>query len=176
MRPKPYRVPEHWIETYLEPRYPDLATPFRRAADATATALRDGELDDDTFAGLVRLLDHRSTVLRDSVGDLVGRLAAEFPAAMDVVVHRTRSPLARTRREALTWLRHSPPSPTHERVCAAGLLDRSAVVRAQAADNVRYHGLEALAPVLTEAAGREDDPATRRTMERALASVVVPRG
>lgn len=164
MRRVRYVIPDNWIRTYLEPRYPELVEPYREAATITLDALRTERLDDADLRTLRAHVVDGPNVLREGAGTMLGKLAAQFPSAARVLEELAGSAKASVRAEALQALLHVPPSALHEQLYAAALRDRSTRIRALAAQGIRQQSLTLLLPQLQQAIAVETNAETERVM------------
>ena len=157
-----YRIPENWIREYLEPRYPELVSPFREAATITEAALRTQQLNESDLATLLSYATSSRAVLSDNVGDMLGKLANLFPAAQQALETMAQSKKVEERIQALLSALHLPPSPFHKRMYSTALKDRSKKVRSIAAQNIRTQAMAVLLPELAAAVDNESDQDTRQ--------------
>ncbi|MDR2336000.1 MAG: hypothetical protein LBE61_21240 [Burkholderiaceae bacterium] len=161
-----HSIAENWIRDYLEPRYPELVAPYREAGRITANALQSGHLEEAELQVLLGHVASSKSVLSNNVGDMLGKLAQVFPSALQALEHMAQSNKVGLRVQALSAMRHLPPSPLHERMYATAMADRNKKVRMLAAQNAQSQAMAVLLPALEQAIAREEDADTRHHLLR----------
>ena len=156
---------DSWVRDYLQPRYPELVAPYLRALHASRSALVKGALSPDVVQDLVESARSRRTPLGENVASMIGDLANHFSAARDAIKSLACDPSVHVRINALVALSSYAVSHLHEELLSAALTDRSARVRALAADKIMSMDLRQLVPTLETAIARESKPELRATLE-----------
>lgn len=152
------QVTESWIKEYLEPRYPELVDPYREAERIREAALKSGHLSGTSLSALLESARSARTPLGENVSSMLGTLAGRFPSAQAAIRTMARDKKAHIRINALVALESQEKSPLHEEILSAALRDRSARIRALAADQIMTFGLRRLLSDLEEAIAREAKP------------------
>jgi len=161
---------DSWVREYLQPRFPELVKPFLDALDLCRRAHSSGAL---TAMDAQKLLAHaRSTrtPLGENAAAFLGELCDSQSAACEVVRTLASSSRVHERVNALVALDSCQAGELHVEILASALADRSARVRALAADKVVGHGVKSLIAELDSAIAREKDSKLRAelTTNRAL--------
>lgn len=151
-------VTESWIKGYLEPRYPELVAPYRQAERIREAALRSGQLSESSLSVLLGSAESARTPLGENVSGMLGSLADRFPLVRDAIRAMARDKRAHVRINALVALESHEKSPLHDEILSTALRDRSAKIRALAADKIMGFGLRRLLPELEDAIAREAKP------------------
>ncbi len=163
-------VTESWIKGYLEPRYPELVAPYREAERICDTALASGQLTESSLSTLLESAKSARTPLGENVSGMLGSLAGRFSIVQDAIRAMARDKKAHVRINALVALDSEQQSPLNAEILSAALRDRSARIRALAADKIMTFGLQCLLPQLEEAIASEAKPELQATLiwERGL--------
>ncbi|MEA3099475.1 MAG: hypothetical protein QOF74_3715 [Caballeronia mineralivorans] len=157
-------VTESWIKEYLEPRYPELVAPYREAERIREAALKSGHLSESSLSLLLESARSARTPLGENVSGMLGSLADRFPLVRDAVRMMARDKKAHVRINALVALDSQQKSPLNDEILSGALRDRSARIRALAADKIMTFGLRYLLSELEEAIAREAKPELRATL------------
>ena len=156
---------DSWIRDYLEPRYPELVAPYREAETIRDAALETGHLSEGSVSLLLISARSRRTPLDENVSGMLRTLADQFPLARSAVREMFRDQAMHVRINALVALHSMQKSALHHEILSVALRDKSARIRALAADKIMSLGLRGLLPELEEAIGREVKPELRATLE-----------
>jgi hypothetical protein len=157
-------VTESWIKGYLEPRYPELVAPYREAERIRDAALASGHLSESSLSSMLKSARSARTPLGKNVSGMLGRLADRFSMVRDAIRTMARDKKAHVRINALVALDSQQQSSLNEEILSLTLRDRSAKIRALAADKIMTFGLRCLLPELEEAIAREARPELQATL------------
>ncbi|MFI8595222.1 HEAT repeat domain-containing protein [Microbacterium sp. NPDC078428] len=157
------------VQTYLQPRYPELVEDYRTTVEAFNTVVRNEALDAESLALLLTHAQHRSSIVRGESADLLGRLADVFASAREAITSMLAARAVTVRASAMTALARHQLSPLHAVLLPRALNDRSHRIRATAAQNVCGRGLVDLLPALERATQAESHEQTREFMTTQLA-------
>ena len=156
---------EAWIRDFLQPRYPELVAPYRKAEELCEVAKQTGLLPPDAIATLLVSARSVRTPVGESVSGMIGELADRFDAARDAIRQMAGDTKVHVRVNALVALESHSLSQLHRDVLASALRDRSARVRSLAADKIMCFGLSDLLPDLEAAIGRETKAEVQATLK-----------
>jgi hypothetical protein len=154
----PGGIEESWVRDYLRPRFPELVAPYLEALQITEQAKLKGEL---SRAALETLLVHaksRRTPLGVNVAGMLGSLYEVHSHVGEAIRALACGGSVHERINALVALDSCSTAKLHVELFAAALTDRSARVRALAADKIVGHGIGELHEQLEAAHQREAKP------------------
>jgi hypothetical protein len=158
-------ITESWVREYLEPRYPELVAPYREAESIRDDAIESGVLPEDALSLLLVSARSSRTPLGENASAMLGQLADRFASARQTIRQMSGDKKAHVRVNALVALHTHAISDLHEEILSAAVRDRSAKIRALAADKIMTFGLRALLPQLEEAIAAEAKPELRAPLE-----------
>ena len=159
---------QHYLETYLRPRYPQHEQPLMAAVDAYDEVAKTGRLTQRQLEALVQAGSRSETAFINHVPFLLARLTRDWPEACDAVLEMAGHKKAAVRYNAMWSVRADTPAAVLERVLTLGLEDRSKRIRALAADRIMMLNVVELLPRLEAAVVREADPSARALLECTL--------
>ncbi len=154
-----------WLETYLQPRYPELVPEYLEAHAIASTARAAGHLEAESAARLVELASRSRKPLGENVAAMIARLAATLPAARDAIRTLAGARVVHGRINALVALGWLSWGDLHDELVSRLLRDASTKVRALAASAMMESGVTSLVPLL-------DDAITTETSEKLRAELV----
>jgi hypothetical protein len=154
----PDSIEEAWVRDYLRPRYPELVAPYLEAFQITEKAKLEGELSQAALTTLLVHAKSRRTPLGENVAGMLGRLYEVHPHVGEAIRALASGGSVHERINALVALDSCSTAKLHVELFAAALTDRSARVRALAADKIVGHGIGALREQLEAAHQRETKP------------------
>lgn len=149
---------DEWVREYLQPRYPELVHAFLDAQTSHTHAMATGRIAPSALERLVAHARSPRTPLGENVAAMIGNLYAKIPSLEAAIRALATGSRVHERVNALVALDSGPPTELHVELLACLLQDKSARVRALAADKIVVHRLEALASALEAAAARERNP------------------
>ncbi len=148
---------DSWVKQYLQPRYPELVTPFLEAFDLCKKAHSSGILSETDAQRLLEHARSNRTPLGENAATFLGELCDSQTTAREALRLLASSNRVDERINALVALESCQTSDLHEELLASALSDRSARVRALAADRIVGHGLKSLLAKLHVAIEKEKD-------------------
>jgi hypothetical protein len=135
------------------------------AIDAFDSIQRNRRITPELLAPIVEAASSSRGPLFENATRFLGQLTGQFAQACDAVEGMAQNPRSHVRFNAIISLHKSTPLPLTLRILRRGLRDKSARVRAKAADWAGMLRLREIIPDLEEATARERHEETQRTME-----------
>ncbi len=155
-----------WLETYLQPRYPELVPEYLEAHAIASTARTAGHLDAEAAARLVELASRPRKPLGENVAAMIAGLAGTLPAARDAIRTLAGAKVVHGHVNALVALCGLSWCDLHDELVSRLLRDPSIKVRALAASAVRESGITSLVPLLDNAIAAETNEKLRVQIAR----------
>jgi len=149
---------EAWVRECLAPQYPELVAPYLEAQQIYDRAKDSGRLDAADTECLLAHARSSRTPLGYNAATMLGELHARIPALGAAIRSLAEGRRAHERVNAVIALHFGPPTELHIELLELLLRDKSARVRALAADKIVGHQLKQLAGALEVAANRVTNP------------------
>jgi hypothetical protein len=154
-----------WVRDYLEPRYPELVESYVEALHLRDSAKRNGAIDADALGKLLAYAKSSRTPLSENVASMLGELY-EIDEGVETAIRALATGRnVHERINALVALDSNRLTDLHSEIFAAALSDRSARVRALAADKIVTRGMRQLLDALNSAHLRETRPELKAELE-----------
>ncbi len=154
----PGSIEESWVRDYLRPRYPELVAAYLEALQIAEESKLKGEVRPDALKKLLVHAKSRRKPLGENVATLLGSLYEVDSHVGEAIRALAKGGAVHERINALVALDSCLTSRLHVELYAAALTDRSARVRALAADKIVGHGIVALREQLEAAHKSETKP------------------
>ena len=144
-----------WVREYLAPRYPELVPAYLDARAIYENGRASGSLGQPEAERLLAHARSPRTPLGENAATMLGELCANIPTLGAAIRLLATGRRVHERVNALVALHSCPPTSLHIELLALLLQDKSARVRALAADKVVIHRIKELAAALGVASSRE---------------------
>ncbi len=154
-----------WINSFVEPRYPELAAPFRMAINAYERIISKNKIDPDDLKTITDIIRSPRIILWLNGTELLADLTIDYPEARNEVAILAKDPKARIRFNAVLSVIAGTPKEFGLEILKNALVDKSARVREKAADWAFRNCFWELLPELEQACETEENKTTRFTME-----------
>jgi HEAT repeat protein len=175
VQPSDLWLEEHWLETHVRKRYPELVRPLMDAMKTFSRVSRKRLVALDALTPLIAAATNDRAPLRDAATGMLGRLAEAHEAARQAMMNMATDANWQVRFNAVLCVNEQAPRSFSLTIIRQGLCDKSWRVREKAADwALRCHFIELL-PDLREARKQESNQSARACMEYAIESLVRER-
>ena len=156
---------QSWVRDYLKPRYPELVSSYLEASKLYRGSKKRRSVN---ARALDKLLSHATnprTPVGENVASMIGELY-DIDESVEVAIRKLAGGgQVHERINALVALDSCRTTKLHDELLAELLVDRSARVRALAADKIVGHGLRTLLSKLREAHRREEKKEVKTELE-----------
>ncbi len=154
----PGSVEQSWVRDYLRPRYPELVAPYLEALRITEESKRKGKVSATALETLLLHARSHRTPLGENVAAMLGGLYDMDSRVGEAIRALASGGSVHERINALVALDSCCTAKLQVELFAVALTDRSARVRALAADKIVGHGIGELREQLEAAYQREKKP------------------
>jgi hypothetical protein len=159
---------ERWITDYLQRRHPEMVPQMRQCVAAFDEAMVSGRLSQENLRIILDSVQIAKPPVGENAAYLLGELSSKFPAAERAIRDMSSHRNVHVRRNALVAVSSTGSLGLLDDVLRVSLRDRSASIRALAADKIGSFRRKNLVGDLEDRLHIERSATTRELMHREL--------
>jgi len=159
---------QDWMNVYLEPRHPEMMRPFQRALAAFDRIQENRRASPRNLRPILEIARSSNRLICENGAVLLGDLAAEYDEAREALEQLSIDARAGLRINAIIALGNRAPRDLGLSIILRSLKDRSARVRAIAADYAARLYLPEAIPTLERALSVEKNHKARTVIDFSL--------